>query len=134
MSNDLNYAELMKLSKDIGKVDSRVSSIEAAVTASTNKQAEDMNYVHGRFQDVLNEMSKGFARIDKQHLELMQAARDMTAIAKDNERRLDENQPTLDFVEKWRQRWLAVLLTSIGLGGFVTWAATKMQIFKSFFK
>ena len=129
-----NHGELMGLSKDIGKVDSRVSSIEAGLTAMQNKQKEDMDFVHNRFHEVLNEQSKGFGRIDKQHLELMLAITVFTEKSAENDRRLDDMQPTFEFVEKWRQRWVAVIITTLGIGAVITWVLAKTQYFKSIIK
>ena len=117
------HAELMELSKDIGKVGSRVSALETGVAALGTKQSEDMEHVRA-------DMQRGFSRIDAQHLELMAELKKRNDISESNNRRLNTIEPTVEFVQRWRERWLAVVLTIVVAGTILTWLFSKAQLLK----
>ena len=131
------HLELMELSKDIGQVAAKVSSLETGLTALDQKLQTQSDYQHARNHDILNEIQKASASRDKNHLELVQQHKDAMATIAAHEQTIHDQgdviermTETVEFIERWRGRAVGVILTAVGLGGALTWVLKQTAAVK----
>ena len=132
---------VLGLSKDIGQVAVKVAALETGLSAlgdkldiSRQEEAKHREYTHEKSRDIIKTQQASAIKRDAQHDEVMKVVEDLSILLRSQATTIEEMEPTIEFVNRWRQRWIGALFTVMGLGSAFTWALIKFAAIKSFFK